>query len=153
MELNPQDLKQAGEVVQSFVSMNQAIIKFTQQNASSIGLTVQQMAILNLIRAKPEITLKAIAERLSLPKSTVSVNIDGLVNLELIERKQSQEDRREVNVKVTIKGKELSQKAIENSFSYKAMAVALEELSKEDIQTLLSIHNKLLASLRQTSFL
>ncbi|GAA3314667.1 hypothetical protein GCM10020331_007780 [Ectobacillus funiculus] len=48
--------------------MNQAIIKFTQQNASSIGLTVQQMAILNLIRAKPEITLKAIAERLSLPK-------------------------------------------------------------------------------------
>lgn len=149
MELNNQGLKKAGEVVQSFVTINKEIIKFTHQNASSLGLTVQQMGILNTIYINPDLTLKAISERLSMPKSTVSINIDELVNLGLVGRKQSQKDRREVKLKVTSKGKEVSKKAIENSTSYKAMAFALEQFQEEDIQALLRIHNNLLAYLQQ----
>ncbi|MFD3446473.1 MarR family winged helix-turn-helix transcriptional regulator [Microbacteriaceae bacterium 4G12] len=152
MELNTQDLKQAGEVVQLFVSINKEILKFTKQNAASIGLTMQQMGILNMICAKPEITLKAVSEQLNIPKSTVSVSIDGLVNLGFIEREQSQEDRREVKLKATMKGKEISQKSIQNSSSYKAMAAVLKEFSEEDIRTLLSLNNTLLTSLHQVSF-
>ncbi|MGV2488012.1 UNVERIFIED_CONTAM: winged helix-turn-helix transcriptional regulator, partial [Bacillus mycoides] len=82
------------------------------------------------------------------PKSTMSVNVDELVNLGLIERKQSHEDRREIQLKVTTKGQEISKRSIENSTSYKAMELALEQLSEEDIQTLLRIHNDLLNSLQ-----
>ncbi|KFN02771.1 MarR family transcriptional regulator [Bacillus clarus] len=149
MSLKKQSFKQAGEVVQSFVTINKEIIKFTHQNASTLGLTVQQMGILNTIYASPNIALKDISERLSVPKSTVSVNVDELVNLELIERKQSQEDRREIKLQVTPKGQEISKKSIENSTSYKAMALALEQLPEEDIQTLLRIHKDLLISLQQ----
>ncbi|CAG9613455.1 hypothetical protein BACCIP111899_02670 [Bacillus rhizoplanae] len=149
MSVKNQSFKQVGEVVQSFVTINKEIIKFTHQNASSLGLTVQQMGILNTIYAIPNITLKDISERLSAPKSTVSVNVDELVNLGLIERKQSQEDRREIKLKVTTKGQEVSKKSIENSTSYKAMALALEQLQEEDIQTLLRIHKDLLVSLQQ----
>ncbi|MFD0771211.1 MarR family winged helix-turn-helix transcriptional regulator [Bacillus sp. CGMCC 1.60114] len=149
MSVKNQRFKQAGEVVQSFVTINKEIIKFTHQNASSLGLTVQQIGILNTIYAIPNITLKDISERLSAPKSTVSVNVDELVNLGLIERKQSQEDRREIKLKVTTKGQETSKKSIENSTSYKAMALALEQLQEEDIQTLLRIHKDLLVSLQQ----
>ncbi|MBU4643244.1 MarR family transcriptional regulator, partial [Bacillus toyonensis] len=73
-----QNLKKEAEVVQSFVAINKEIIKFTNQNASSLGLTVQQMGILNTIYGIPNITLKSISERLSVPKSTVSVNVDEL---------------------------------------------------------------------------
>ncbi|MBH0347233.1 MarR family transcriptional regulator [Bacillus thuringiensis serovar muju] len=149
MNLKDPSFKQVGEVVQSFVTINKEIIKFTHQNASSLGLTVQQMGILNTIYAIPNITLKDISERLSIPKSTVSVNVDDLVNLEFIERKQSDEDRREIKLKVTPKGQETSKKSIENSTSYKAMSLALQQLQEDDVQTLLRIHKTLLTSIKQ----
>ncbi|PEB73531.1 MarR family transcriptional regulator [Bacillus thuringiensis] len=149
MSLKNQSFKQAGEVVQSFVTINKEILKFTHQNASSLGLTVQQMGILNTIYAFPNVTLKEISERLSVPKSTVSVNVDELVNLQLIERKQSDEDRREIKLKVTNQGQEASKKSIENSTSYKAMELALQQLQEDDVQTLLRIHKDLLISLQQ----
>ncbi|MDA1602019.1 MarR family transcriptional regulator [Bacillus cereus] len=149
MNLKNDSFKQAGEVVQSFVTINKEIIKFTHQNASSLGLTVQQMGILNTIYAIPNITLKEISERLSIPKSTVSVNVDDLVNLEFIERKQSDEDRREIKLKVIPKGQEASKKSVENSTSYKAMSLALQQLQEDDVQTLLRIHKTLLTSIKQ----
>ena len=149
MNLKNDSFKQAGEVLQSFVTINKEIIKFTHQNASSLGLTIQQMGILNTIYAIPNITLKDISERLSIPKSTVSVNVDDLVNLEFIERKQSDEDRREIKLKVTPKGQETSKKSIENSTSYKAMSLALQQLQEDDVQTLLRIHKTLLTSIKQ----
>ncbi|MFB8426931.1 MarR family winged helix-turn-helix transcriptional regulator [Priestia megaterium] len=149
MEFSNLDLKQAGEIVQSFISVNKAIIKFTQDNASSLGLTVQQMGVLNWISSNPGSTLKAVTEQLDIPKSTVSVSIDGLVNLGLVEREQSKENRREVNLKVTIKGSNISQKSIKNASSYKAVASALEKFSKEDIDSLLHMHKSLLSSLKE----
>ncbi|WP_339998592.1 helix-turn-helix domain-containing protein [Priestia aryabhattai] len=149
MEFSNLDLKQAGEIVQSFISVNKAIIKFTQDNASSLGLTVQQMGVLNWIFSNPGSTLKAVTEQLDIPKSTVSVSIDGLVNLGLVEREQSKENRREVNLKVTIKGSNISQKSIKNASSYKAVASALEKFSKEDIDSLLHMHKSLLSSLKE----
>ncbi len=106
------------------------------------------MGILNTIYGIPNITLKSISERLSVPKSTVSVNVDELVNLGLIERNPSSEDRREIKLKVTMKGQEISQKSIENSTSYKAMSLALEQLEETEIQTLLYMHKSILNSLR-----
>lgn len=148
IQKNQNPAKEA-EVVQSFVAINKEIIKFTNQNASSLGLTVQQMGILNTIYVIPNITLKSISERLSVPKSTVSVNVDELVNLGLVERETSSEDRREKKLKVTTKGQETSKKSIENSTSYKAMSLALEQLQETEIQTLLRIHKNLLNSLQQ----
>ncbi|WP_237981983.1 MarR family winged helix-turn-helix transcriptional regulator [Bacillus thuringiensis] len=144
-----QSFKQAGEVVQSFVTINKEVINFTHQNASSLGLTVQQMGILNTIYTNPNITLKEISSRLSVPKSTVSVNIDELVNIGFIVREQSHEDRREIKLKVTTQGQEVSKTSIKNSTSYKAMTEALQRLSEDDIQTLLRIHKDILTSLQQ----
>ena len=149
MEFSNQAIEQAAEVVQSFILLNKAIIKFTQSNASSLGLTVQQMGVLNWIASKPGSTLKAVTEQLGIPKSTVSVSIDGLVNLGLVEREQSKESRREVNLKVTNKGRGVSQKSIKNASSYKAMASALDKFSKEDVDSLLHMHKSLLSSLKE----
>lgn len=107
------------------------------------------MGILNWIFSNPGSTLKAVTKQLDIPKSTVSVSIDGLVSLGLVERKQSTENRREVHLKVTTKGNGVSQRSIKNASSYKAMAKALENLSKEDIASLLNMHKSLLTSLKK----
>jgi len=89
------------------------------------------IGILNWIFSNPGSTLKSATKQLDIPKNTVCVSIDGLVSLGLVERKQSTEKRREVHLKVTTRGKDVSQRLIKNTSSYKAMAKALENLSKK----------------------
>lgn len=144
MDNNNLEVMQAGEVVQSFMSICRTLTRFTSQNADGLGLTLQQMGILNIVNAFPEITLKEITDKLNLPKSTVSVNVDNLVNLELINRKITEENRREIHLTTTSKGEELSKKSSHNALSYRAMAFALEKISQEDVQVLLRIHKDLL---------
>lgn len=152
MNNNKFKVKQAGEVVQSFMSISRTLTKFTSQNADSLGLTLQQMGILNIVSAFPEITLKEITDKLNIPKSTVSINVDNLVNLKLIDRKITEENQNEIHLTSTLKGKELSKKSSQNALSYRAMALALEKLSQEDVQTLIRIHKELLNDLRDCKF-
>jgi len=152
MDYNSDKVKRAAEVVQSFMTISKTLTKFTKQNAASLGLTLQQMGILNTIYSSPEITLKEITEKLQLSKSSVSINVDDLVHLSLVERKTSEEDRREIHLKLTSTGQELSRKSCQNALSYRAMILALEKTSEEDIQLLLRIHNELLSNLQNCSF-
>ncbi len=143
---NPK-VKVAGELVQSFMSVSKILTKYTALNAESLGLTILQMGILNTINSHPCITLKEITNKLSISKSTVSVNVDTLVNLKLIERKTNEENRREINLTILPKGKELSIKSSHNAFSYKAMLSALEAFSEDEISFLIKTHSKLLKQL------
>lgn len=152
MDYTNEKVKRAGEIIQSFVTINKALTKFTQQNAASLGLTLPQMGILNTIFSAPGITLKEITEKLFISKSTVSVSVDDLVKTGLVERKSSVDDRREIKLKVTNKGKELSRKSCDNALSYKAMLLALEKISEDEIQSLIRIHKKLLAQLKEFEF-
>lgn len=141
------DIKEAGEVVQSFMMISRNLVSYTKSNAESLGLTIQQMGVLNTVYACPGITLKEVTERIAMPKSTGSITVDELVNLKLIERETSEEDRRKINLVVTDKGRELSKKSIENPASYIAMKEALEKISIEDREILSRIHKELLKSL------
>lgn len=148
MDFSNQKVKQAAKVVQSFVTIGKTLSKFTQQNAAGLGLSLPQMGILNTIYSSPGITLKEITEKLFLSKSTVSVNVDDLVNSGLIERKTADTDRREINLKLTAKGRELSQKSCQNALAYQAMVSALAKVPEADIQSLLRVHEELLANLQ-----
>lgn len=149
MDYIDKNVQQAEEVVQSFVSINKNITRFTLQNAASLGLTLPQMGILNTISSIPGITLKEITVKLFIPKSTVSVSIEELVKAGLVERKASLDDRREINLKVTTKGRELSKKSCESALSYRVMVSVLEKISDNDIQMLLHIHNEILTQLKE----
>jgi MarR family transcriptional regulator, organic hydroperoxide resistance regulator len=140
MNYNDVKVKQASDVVQSFMMISKTLAKLTQQNAESLGLTLQQLGIINTIYSSPLITLKELTEKLFMPKSSTSVSIEELVKLKLVIRKASEKDRREVNLILTDEGKELSKKSIQNPLSYKAMIAVLEKISEEDIHTLLRIH-------------
>jgi len=74
MDYNDPKVRQAGEVVQSFMAISRVLTKFTSQNAESLGLTLQQLGILNTISASPEITLK---DSLSVATEYRSCNLSG----------------------------------------------------------------------------
>jgi MarR family transcriptional regulator, organic hydroperoxide resistance regulator len=149
MDLNFNDpkVKLVQEVYQSLWAINKTTAKFTKKNAESFGLTLQQLSILNTLFAFPESTQQELVERLISSKSTISVGVDKLVNMGLVERKFSDEDRREVKLKLTIKGEDVSKNSSKNSISYKAMLSALENMAAEDIQSLLRIQKELLKNL------
>ncbi len=148
MNYSDEKVKRAGKVVQSFIDISKAITRYTKLNADSLGLSLPQMGILNMVSCNPDISPKEIVEKLSLPKSTVSINVDELVKSELIERKASETDRREVKLKVTEKGMDLVKKSCDNALSYKAMISALEEVTEDEVNALLSLHEKILADLK-----
>ena len=149
MDYSGVKVKRAEEAVKSFMTISKTLTKITQENAASLGLTLPQMGILNTINTSPGITLKETTERLHLSKSTVSVSVDDLVNLGLVERKTSEDDRREINLKVTPKGEKLSRKSCENASSYRAMVSALEKTPEDDVQSLFRIHKEILIHLQK----
>lgn len=112
----------------------------------------KQLSILNTLYAVPELTQQELAERLISSKSTISVGVDKLVNMGLAERGFFDEDRREVKLKVTIKGEEVSKKSSKNSISYRAMLSAIENMADDDIQTLLRIQKELLNNLIESGY-
>ncbi|WML53289.1 MarR family transcriptional regulator [Neobacillus sp. PS3-12] len=145
-------VKKVQEVYQSLWAINKTTAKFTKKNAESFGLTLQQLSILNTLFASPELTQQEIAERLISSKSTISVGVDKLVKLGLVERETSDEDRREVKLKLSNKGEEVSKASSRNSISYKAMFTALENIPEEDIQSLLRIQKELLNHLINSGY-
>ena len=154
MDLNFNDpkVKQVMEVYQSFWAINKTTANFSKKNAGSFGLSLQQLSILNTLLAFPKLTQQELADKLISSKSTISVGIDKLVKMGLVERKVSEEDRREVKIKLTIKGEEVSKKSSKNSISYKAMLFALDKMPDEDIQSLLRIQKELLNHLIESGF-
>ncbi|MGG3875135.1 MarR family winged helix-turn-helix transcriptional regulator [Brevibacillus laterosporus] len=140
-------MKQSLAFLQSFWAINRITSKLTQLDAADAGLTLQQLAILHVIRFHPELkTLKQLTDRLLTAKSTLSISIDGLVTLGYLTREPSQ-DRRETILSLTPEGHKLSQTINNHSSAHHVMETALQSMNPEDVDTLLrllkSLHTQL----------
>ncbi len=142
-------MKKAIEVLQSVSAIIKTTTSFTQQNAEELGLTLHQLSILNTLYSFPNLTLKEVTEKLQSSKSTISVNVEGLVQLGLVERKSSIEDRREVKLNLTNAGKVKSRQSSQNAYSYRAMVQALDKMNDEDVEQLLVLNKELFTNLQQ----
>ncbi|MGL4990102.1 MAG: MarR family transcriptional regulator [Sarcina sp.] len=60
-----------------------------------------RIGILNSIYASPNITLNGLVDKISIPKSTLSIALDELVNNNLVEYINDSNDRRKINLKYT----------------------------------------------------
>ena len=82
------------------------------------GISEPECFVLVEIGRKPNISVKELAEILSLDKSGVIRTVEELVQKDYVERKPSTEDRRFVVLNLTLKGKERFEK-IENDMNRK----------------------------------
>jgi len=101
---------------------------------ATLGLTITQLRVLFLLRAEPDLSAGALAERLDVTPSTLTRIMDRLVRNALIERVPAKEDRRLVLHSLSDAGRELVE---ETERRYRAkMNRVLSRLNEQQVARL-----------------
>ena len=101
---------------------------------ATLGLTITQLRVLFLLRAEPDLSAGALAERLDVTPSTLTRIMDRLVRNALIERVPAKEDRRLVLHSLSDAGRELVE---ETERRYRAkMDRVLSRLNEQQVARL-----------------
>lgn len=141
------ELQQAIDLMHSVVSIARQLKKLSFQTATKLGVTVQQLIILNSIRNNEGQTQKELTERLLSAKSRVSLSIDELEKKNYVKRETSAVDRRETQLFLTPDGELLCKRYREESAAYKLLANSLKKFSQEEIDDLFRMQKQLLTDL------
>lgn len=81
---------------------------FLQNNASCCnGISLAQCHTLLEVEKSHEISISELADKLSLDKSTVSRTVDGLVNINMMDRIIPEDNRRKAILNLTDNGKQI----------------------------------------------
>lgn len=148
--MNDPHFTRSAQLLRSFWNVNKNIMRLIQTTASENGLSVPQYTILLTISQHREIVQKTVGELTFLPKSTLSQAVDGLVNLELITRKQVEGNRRETLLSITEKGFELIKKLhLHEGGIHQVFQLAIESLTEEQFNDLLNAHSKITENLEK----
>ncbi|EGL19177.1 MULTISPECIES: MarR family transcriptional regulator [Paenibacillus] len=128
----------------SFREVNQTIKRILRTNAEAMGLSHVQFTILRLLQNCPDTNVTELAERIQQTNSSVSVAIEQLVGMGLVNRIRSDEDRRNVKLNLTDRGTEKVRLSMnEDSHLYKQL-VRILEVPPQEIQNMLDTHQKIL---------
>ena len=101
------------------------VFQYLSVKLSSLGITPSQYSVLSCLWRRSHATPKQLAEILGIETSTVSGLLDRLQKNGLIDRIVNSEDRREVQVIATQKGRDLE----------KPVTVIIDDMNKEVLKT------------------
>ena len=97
------------------------VFQYLSKRLTEYDVTPVQHGVLNCLMGKSYDTPKHLAESMSLETSTISGVLDRMQKKGLIDRVINKEDRREVQVRLTDKGRELEEK----------ITVVIDEVNEE----------------------
>ena len=95
-------------ILRSLRKISRAIDLYSRKLAGEFNLTGPQLVCLKLLARGEPITPSELARQVSLSQATVCGILDRLEAKELVARERSTEDKRRVNVVVTVKGEALA---------------------------------------------
>ncbi|MGO4498300.1 MarR family winged helix-turn-helix transcriptional regulator [Paenibacillus sp. 2RAB27] len=144
--MDDQQQKRTLEIIQSAREVKKAFHHVMNKASQHLNVTPIQSFVLRKLGEKPGITLSELAECIQLGKSTTSGIIDRMVRDQLVSREQSSTDRRSVTLKLLDKGELLLQRMRESQVERLA---PLLQMSDEEIDSLLRIHQKIVRILHQ----
>ena len=87
---------------------NQNTQRFWGSWISKYNLTVVQAMIINFLSGNDNISIKDLAEKVSIDNASMTGIIDRLVSSELITRQTDPQDRRSCLISLTVKGEEIA---------------------------------------------
>lgn len=115
---------------------------FLQNNASCCnGISLAQCITLLEIEKNSEISVSDLAKNLSLDKSTVSRTVDGLVNINMVNRVIPKENRRMALINLTGSGRQVCSSINYTNDSY--IREVLNDFTDEEREEFLSLFKKL----------
>ena len=117
------ELKECINILLSTAQHN--VFQYLSVKLSSLGITPSQYSVLSCLWGRSHATPKQLAEILGIETSTVSGLLDRLQKNGLIDRIVNSEDRREVQVIATQKGRDLE----------KPVTVIIDDMNKEVLKT------------------
>ncbi|TDQ42759.1 MarR family winged helix-turn-helix transcriptional regulator [Aureibacillus halotolerans] len=140
------------EQIQRFMASLREIRKLMDQVirviATEMDSTPLQLFVLSYLGKNPDQSLKHLADELKVSNSTMSGVVDRLVQSNLVKRDRSSEDRRVLVMNLTEEGKDKQNQF--KDFFYKRLE-EVEQLPEEDMETLLSLHQKVIAQIKKGS--
>jgi DNA-binding MarR family transcriptional regulator len=77
-----------------------------QQLAREAGLTTSQIVVLDLLKSNGRMTPSQIAKAITLTQATITILLDRLQALGLVQRQRGEQDRRTVHVRLTEQGEQ-----------------------------------------------
>ena len=141
---NNTELENSIELMHSFWNIQKNLMRFVQKTAADNDLSVPQYTILMMLIHQDVISQKAVQEKTFLPKSTLSQAIDGLVQSGLLDRQQVEGNRREMQLSICQKGKDLIDKIhLQKDGLHQLFHHAVESLTDRQFQDLLHSHNQI----------
>lgn len=112
--------------------------KLTQDHIRTFGLTEPQFGVLECLGHLGALTLGELSRKQLVSGGNMTCVVDNLEREGLVERKQSTEDRRVINVQLTAKGKELFEKIFaQHAETVAQLASVLTEQEQTELSTLL----------------
>ena len=115
---------------------------FLQNNASCCnGISLAQCLTLMEIEKSREISVSDLAKNLSLDKSTVSRTVDGLVNIQMVNRYIPKENRRLALINLTEAGKKVCSSINYSQDAY--IREILRDFTEEEREEFLRLFEKL----------
>ncbi len=106
-----------------------------------LGINVPQCHTIMEIGLAESLTLKALAQKMDLDKSTVSRQIDNLVKADLVKREIPVSDRRKVQITLSAQGKEIYREM--NAAINERFQAAFEGIAAEDMEVFRQVFEQL----------
>lgn len=144
MESNKSQTDRSFQLMQSFWDMQKNIMRYIQKTATDNGLSVTQYNILMMLIHHKQVPQKAVQEKTYLPKSTLSQAINGLVESGYVARQQVEGNRREVELLISQKGKDLIKEIDQQKDGFHHLCQsAVDTLTDQQFQDLINIQKKI----------
>ncbi len=103
-----------------------------RQETEDLGVTSRQVTLLWLIRSRPGLSLKELADEERISAPALSGHVDRLVKAGLVERVRDEEDRRRVGLTLTEEGGRVLRSVRARRTSW--LAGRLKELEPEELE-------------------
>ncbi len=131
------------ELVESMDKLTTFTRKFQKQLLSGDlkDYTLRQLYYIELINKNRGISISDLARILGVKKSTVSVAINQLIDLEIVEKTQSERDKRFYYLELTLKGEEIIEKHMQ--VHKNTIKKILKILNPEEVDNFIDIVNKI----------
>ena len=149
---NEQELLKATELLRSFWNIQKNLMRLVQKSAVENGLSIPQYSIMMTIVMHKVMTQKLVGEKTFLPKSTLSQAVDGLAREGFIERKQVEENRREMMLSLSDKGETLIRTIhMQDGGIHQIFKSVTDSLTSSQYEELLGTHRQISTYLEEES--
>ncbi|AUB55351.1 MULTISPECIES: MarR family winged helix-turn-helix transcriptional regulator [Methanobacterium] len=134
------------ELVESMDKLSDLMRKFqTQLRSGDLKeYTLRQLYYIELIDKNQGISVSELAKKLEVKKSTVSIAINQLIDLGIINKIQSNEDKRFYSLQLTPKGNQIME--MHKQVHKNTIKKVLKILNPEEVENFVKIVNKITVS-------